>query len=36
MKIQIFSDLHIEFQPFDITETDSDVIILAGDIHVGD
>ncbi|MEG3860085.1 metallophosphoesterase [Microcoleus sp. herbarium12] len=36
MKIQILSDIHIEFQPFDITETDSDVIILAGDIHVGD
>lgn len=36
MKIQILSDLHIEFQNFNITDTDADVIILAGDIHVGE
>jgi predicted phosphodiesterase len=36
VKIQILSDLHIEFQPFRLLETDADVIILAGDIHVGE
>jgi Icc-related predicted phosphoesterase len=34
MKIQILSDLHIEFQPFQIPTTEADVVILAGDIHV--
>jgi predicted phosphohydrolase len=34
MKIQILSDLHIEFQPFTIPDTDADVIVLAGDIHL--
>jgi Icc-related predicted phosphoesterase len=34
MKVQILSDLHIEFQPFRIPATDADVVILAGDIHV--
>jgi Icc-related predicted phosphoesterase len=34
MKIQILSDLHIEFQPFDIPQTDADVVVLAGDIHL--
>lgn len=35
MKIQILSDLHLEFgyQSFDFT--DSDILILAGDIHTG-
>lgn len=36
MKIQILSDLHIEFQPFQLRETEADVIVLAGDIHVGE
>jgi len=36
VKIQILSDLHIEFEEFDYIETDSDVVILAGDIHVKD
>jgi predicted phosphodiesterase len=36
MKLQILSDLHIEFAPFEIVETDADVVILAGDIHLGD
>lgn len=36
MKIQILSDLHIEFQEFEYVETDSDVVILAGDIHTKD
>ncbi len=34
MKAQILSDLHTEFEDFDLEETDSDVLILAGDIHV--
>lgn len=34
MRIQILSDLHIEFQPFNFLDTDADVIVLAGDIHV--
>ena len=36
MKIQILSDLHIEIEEFKISETGCDVIVLAGDIHVGD
>lgn len=36
MKIQILSDLHIEFYPFSMINTDSDVVVLAGDIHVGE
>lgn len=38
MKIQIFSDIHIEFRgdkPFQIPEADSDLVVLAGDIGVG-
>lgn len=35
MKIQIVSDLHIEFADFTLPETDADVIVLAGDIGVG-
>ena len=35
MKIQIVSDLHIEFADFTLPVTDADVIILAGDIGVG-
>lgn len=35
MKLHILSDIHIEFAPFQIPETDADVIILAGDIGVG-
>ncbi len=35
MKIQIYSDLHIEFAPFQPPETDAEVIVLAGDIHIG-
>lgn len=33
MKIQIISDLHLEFEHRSITKTESDVIVLAGDIH---
>jgi predicted phosphodiesterase len=35
MKLHILSDIHIEFAPFQIPETDADVIITAGDIGVG-
>jgi len=36
MKIQLFSDLHLEIQGFySIEDIDTDVIILAGDISVG-
>jgi predicted phosphodiesterase len=36
MKLQILSDLHLEFAPFQPPITDADVVILAGDIHVRD
>jgi Icc-related predicted phosphoesterase len=35
MKLHTLSDLHIEFKPFNPPATSADVIILAGDIHVG-
>jgi len=41
MKIQVASDIHMEFErnadkePFDLEYTDADVIVLAGDIGVG-
>ena len=35
MKLHILSDLHLEFENFSPPETDADVVILAGDIHVG-
>ncbi len=35
MKIQILSDLHIEFEDFEPQATDAEVIVLAGDIGVG-
>ena len=35
MKVQILSDLHLGFADFEIPKTDADVIVLAGDIHVG-
>jgi len=34
MKIQLLSDIHIEFESFNYRETDSDVVVLAGDIHI--
>lgn len=33
MKLRVFSDLHIEFSPLDLSSTEADVVILAGDIH---
>ena len=35
MKLHILSDLHVEFKSFNPPETEADVVILAGDIHVG-
>jgi len=35
MKIYILSDVHLEFADFRPPEIDVDVVILAGDIHVG-
>lgn len=34
MRLQILSDLHLEFGLFDVPKTDADIIIAAGDIHV--
>ena len=36
MKLHILSDLHIEFGEFDVPKTDADVVIIAGDLHVGE
>lgn len=33
MKIQIYSDLHLEFEALTPAGTDADLVILAGDIH---
>ena len=35
MKLHVLSDIHVEFEAFDAPATDADVVILAGDIHVG-
>lgn len=35
MKIRFMSDLHLEFYPYIPTNIESDVVILAGDIHSG-
>ena len=35
MKIQIISDIHLEFGEFNMSENDCDVLIAAGDIGVG-
>jgi Icc-related predicted phosphoesterase len=35
MHIQILSDLHLEFASFQPSNTDADVVVLAGDIHTG-
>lgn len=32
MKLQILSDLHLEFAPLNVTVTEADVVVLAGDI----
>jgi hypothetical protein len=35
MKIRVLSDLHLEFQDWNPPKADAEVVILAGDIHVG-
>ena len=35
MRIHILGDLHLEFGTTHIPATDADVIVLAGDIHLG-
>jgi Icc-related predicted phosphoesterase len=35
MRIQFFSDIHLEFGGIDLPETDADIIVAAGDIGVG-
>lgn len=35
MRIQIFSDLHLEFGPRSVCLNNPDILVLAGDIHVG-
>jgi Icc-related predicted phosphoesterase len=34
-KIHILSDLHLEFAPFKPPETEANIVVLAGDIHLG-
>jgi len=36
MKVQLLSDLHIEFEDYSYPESDCDVVVLAGDIHTKD
>jgi predicted phosphodiesterase len=35
MRIRVHSDLHLEFQDWSPPGTEADVVVLAGDIHVG-
>lgn len=35
MRLHIFSDLHLEFGDFEPAKVDADVIVLAGDVHMG-
>src|SRR5258707_6161861 len=35
LRIRIYSDLHLEFTPFEPPENDADAIVLAGDIANG-
>lgn len=35
MRIQYFSDIHLEFGPLETTTTDADIIVAAGDIGIG-
>lgn len=36
MKLHILSDLHLEFSNLTVSKTDADVVVLAGDIWIGD
>ncbi len=35
MKLHILSDLHVEFGDFDVPDVGADLVVLAGDTHVG-
>jgi Icc-related predicted phosphoesterase len=35
MRLQVLSDLHLEMGPFEPEAANADVVVLAGDIHVG-
>jgi predicted phosphodiesterase len=35
MRLHILSDLHLEFGPVEIPSPDADLVVLAGDIHLG-
>jgi predicted phosphodiesterase len=35
LRIRILSDLHLEFGPLTLPENPADVVVLAGDVHVG-
>lgn len=35
MRLRVFSDLHLEFRPFEPPPVDADVVALAGDVHTG-
>lgn len=35
MRIQVLSDIHLEFAPFQSSDVKADVIIFAGDLHTG-
>ncbi len=35
LKIQFFSDIHLEFGPFELPGSDADIIVAAGDIGLG-
>ena len=36
MKLQVVSDLHLEFSDWKLPDVDSDIIVCAGDISTGD
>ena len=35
MRLHILGDLHLEFGMAEVPVTDADVVVLAGDIHLG-
>ena len=35
MRLHILSDLHLEFGPVEIPPADADIVVLAGDVHLG-
>lgn len=36
MRIQILSDIHLEFEDYKLDYSGSDIVVLAGDVHIGD